>query len=449
MTTLHDINGGKMITESEIPRLSRYATSSKPSRNDLHSRSASFPQRSSKSPFFVRHNPHPKRVMHLKGLLDIPICTVIDSGAHEDPSRFLVRTPAYPSGAMRQFHGLRMPLNSSSFVYCREKALPGIGLVPITQTWREELTKLTQAVGLRKRRRFVNKTDLWLPPKTTQSKDQQIPSRDGRNGTQSATGNEKSNTSVNQKDIKLETKEYAIQQDRPMEHTISDAEQEGWVMETLCNILQTDSITAVQSWLVNAPHREKEIVLDMIRALSTSDNDFRQSYEQMICSPVYEDQLLQHESSLDLDAIKEYNKSRNVEIEINKEVQDEKLDSPTRKEMSKTKRLGTSNSVKSKNEWIASELKPSSLFKTKVDVSDSEIEEIRNKLESRCSPRVFSHQNRTLPSRHSSRGTSQQSVYVPPSQSLEAVAQRPPSHQSIKSQQSVLKSILEYKPEKE
>ena len=75
--------------------------------------------------------------------------------------------------------------------------------------------------------------------------------------------------------------------------------------------------------------------------------------------------------------------------------------------------------------------------------------EIRSKLESRCSPRVFSHQSRVPPSRHSSRAPSQQSVYVPPAQSLEAVAQRPPSHQSIKSQQSVLKSILEYKPEKE
>ena len=75
--------------------------------------------------------------------------------------------------------------------------------------------------------------------------------------------------------------------------------------------------------------------------------------------------------------------------------------------------------------------------------------EIRSKLESRCSPRVFSHQSRVPPSRHSSRAPSQQSVYVPPAQSLEAAAQRPPSHQSIKSQQSVLKSILEYKPEKE
>ena len=77
------------------------------------------------------------------------------------------------------------------------------------------------------------------------------------------------------------------------------------------------------------------------------------------------------------------------------------------------------------------------------------ISEIRSKLESRCSPRVFSHQNRAPPSRHSSRAVAQQSVYVPPAQSLDATAQRPPSHQSIKSQQSVLKSILEYKPEKE
>ncbi len=145
--------------------------------------------------------------------------------------------------------------------------------------------------------------------------------------------------------------------------------------------------------------------------------------------------------------------------------------------------------MKSANEWIASELKPSSPFKPRPGPSDAQIEgmycagnmarkqcfcyrvtktvhapkiicpgkltrpffivfilEIRNKLESRCSPRVFSHQSRAPPSRHSSRAVSQQSVYVPPAQSLEAAAQRPPSHQSIKSQQSVLKSILEYKP---
>ena len=139
MATVHEVaterklsSRGKLITDSlnELPRTSRYAfEASKPSsRQGLHSRSASFPQRSSKSPFFVRHNPHPKRVIHLKGLLDVPVCTVIDDKSHEDPARFFVRTPTLPIEETGRVRGLRMPLNSQSFVTCREKAVPGIGL---------------------------------------------------------------------------------------------------------------------------------------------------------------------------------------------------------------------------------------------------------------------------------------------------------------------------------
>lgn len=138
MATMHEmatdrklLSRGKLISDSlnELPRTSRYAFDSKsPTRQGLHSRSASFPQRSSKSPFFVRHNPHPKRVIHLKGLLDVPVCTVIDSNSHEDPARFLVKTPALPADGTGRVRGLRMPLNSTSFVTCKEKAVPGIGL---------------------------------------------------------------------------------------------------------------------------------------------------------------------------------------------------------------------------------------------------------------------------------------------------------------------------------
>lgn len=141
MATLHEIgtdrkllSRGRLISDSlkEIPRTSRYSLENfKPSsREGLHSRSASFPQRSSKSPFFVRHNPHPKRVIHLKGLLDVPVCTVIDSNSHEDPARFFVKTPAFPSDGnlVLPQRGLKVPLNSSTFVTCKEKAIPGIGL---------------------------------------------------------------------------------------------------------------------------------------------------------------------------------------------------------------------------------------------------------------------------------------------------------------------------------
>jgi hypothetical protein len=47
----------------------------------------------------------------------------------------------------------------------------------------------------------------------------------------------------------------------------------------------------------------------MIRAISTSDYEFREGYQQAVRSPIYEDQLLQHESTLDIDAIREFNET--------------------------------------------------------------------------------------------------------------------------------------------
>lgn len=139
MATLHEpvternrAGGAKLLSEGikELAKTNRYAynPASSTSRHGLHSRSASFPQRTSKSPFFVRHNPHPKRVVHLKGLLDVPVCTVIDDNSHEDPGRFFVRTPTIPTDDPRMMRGLRVPMNSQHFVACKEKAVPGIGL---------------------------------------------------------------------------------------------------------------------------------------------------------------------------------------------------------------------------------------------------------------------------------------------------------------------------------
>ncbi|RUS85570.1 hypothetical protein EGW08_006653, partial [Elysia chlorotica] len=42
--------------------------------------------------FFTRHNPHPGRVRHLKGLLDVPICSVNDDGYFANP-RYSLQFP--------------------------------------------------------------------------------------------------------------------------------------------------------------------------------------------------------------------------------------------------------------------------------------------------------------------------------------------------------------------
>lgn len=53
----------------------------------------------------------------------------------------------------------------------------------------------------------------------------------------------------------------------------------------------------------------------MIRAVCTSDREFRDGYNEVMKSPMYDDQLLQQESSLDLDEIQKYNDAKKKERE--------------------------------------------------------------------------------------------------------------------------------------
>ena len=114
--------------DDKIPLTSRYAW---PRRSESSLSTSSFPNRNSKNPFFARHNPHPQRVRHLKGLLDIPVCTVIDSGVEENVGRYMVCTPTIDQMRQRPLkssHGLRLPINADTVVFAKEKAVPSIGL---------------------------------------------------------------------------------------------------------------------------------------------------------------------------------------------------------------------------------------------------------------------------------------------------------------------------------
>ena len=70
-------------------------------------------------------------------------------------------------------------------------------------------------------------------------------------------------------------------------------------------------------------------MLDMIRAVSRSDRQFREGYNQTVRSPVYDDQLLQQESSLEVDEIKKYNEQKKKEDEeIKRKTKNEDTDKP-------------------------------------------------------------------------------------------------------------------------
>lgn len=51
--------------------------------------------------FYTRHNPHPTRVRHMKGLLDVPICCVEDN-----TERRLLFSPPSGEGALKLYRNL-------------------------------------------------------------------------------------------------------------------------------------------------------------------------------------------------------------------------------------------------------------------------------------------------------------------------------------------------------
>lgn len=69
--------------------------------------------------FYTRHNPHPVRVRHIKGLLDVPICCVEDNA----PQRILWSPP---SG--QDFGPKYVPRGSTRYSANRTKSVPAIGI---------------------------------------------------------------------------------------------------------------------------------------------------------------------------------------------------------------------------------------------------------------------------------------------------------------------------------
>ncbi|XP_070544383.1 protein TBATA-like isoform X2 [Ptychodera flava] len=235
----------------------------------------------SQSAFFARHNPHPARVRHIKGLLDVPICAVHDEGFISNP-RYNLRPNTQESKRLYSYAG-RMPVHAISYNVhnlnpmmntnkypldiitglanypwgFKEKASK-YGMVPVTDSWKDELRSLTEKAGL------------GLPTDIKKHEESQ-PKR----------------TSVYSADTgrllpppsRAMSRGASRQQQRKLDlyhHIAAQQDNEALVLEMLCQILQTDSVPAVQAWLVSAGQREKDLVLDMIQSALVNEQDYYQ-----------------------------------------------------------------------------------------------------------------------------------------------------------------------------
>ncbi|XP_033108171.1 protein TBATA-like isoform X2 [Anneissia japonica] len=224
----------------------------------------------SQNPFF-RHNPHPGRVRHIKGLNDAPICAVHDDGILPLPvyrrrpptSEMPQRSYQLPVPGMHYNNGLKSPSLHFQKGFDRQILLPNLskknnqkfGLIPMTDTWRDELRELTEKAGLGL-------------PKELREQQQEQPRR----------------TSVYSSDTgrlipppsRAMQRGFSRQRQREPQHfnhIQPEQANESLVLEMLCQILQTDSVSAIQSWLVSANSREKDLVLDMIRSAVVTEEE--------------------------------------------------------------------------------------------------------------------------------------------------------------------------------
>ncbi|XP_077405921.1 protein TBATA [Vanacampus margaritifer] len=190
--------------------------------------------------FFSRHNPHPSRVRHIQGLNGKPVCSVRDD--------WLVSSSLFPHPLLKNHvqNHVQRPAGAPLFAFTPRQAHYGSKAAIFSEAWRDELRELAAKVTLssqaqegkheeepvRRQTQYSAQTGRLVPP-TAKSHPRRPHSQ------------------------------------RP-DHHRAFHDQELTVLELLCQILQTDSLQALQRWLLTAGRREKELVTAMIQQVDLS-----------------------------------------------------------------------------------------------------------------------------------------------------------------------------------
>uniref|UniRef100_H3AYB9 Thymus, brain and testes associated n=1 Tax=Latimeria chalumnae TaxID=7897 RepID=H3AYB9_LATCH len=209
--------------------------------------------------FFSRHNPHPHRVTHIQGNngtthkfsqvynqgRNITLVLIVNQDSKlSDPSNF---------GAVPR---VTICNSTSNKVPCLVFAP-----VPFSEAWREELRELT--------------TKVCLSPSTEpQQKKEEVVHRTTQYSAQTGRIIPPSSRFASRHASRQAYRNNARNKNKFTAPPIKD--QELLVLELLCQILQTDSLSSVQQWLLSAGQREKDLVMGMIQtAMSNSQFNYQ------------------------------------------------------------------------------------------------------------------------------------------------------------------------------
>ncbi|CAF1144203.1 unnamed protein product [Rotaria sp. Silwood1] len=231
----------------------------------------------SKNMFFARHVPQPKYLKFITGTAGVKVCHVRDDVPHlpanpsgelaksllSDP-RFTIEFPpnSYNEGLLRSYAERIQPKRR------RERFLPPIrGWNPSgtvfedTENWRRELSRIAEMVGLVTAEELADIEHKREPPssplKRTASK-----TSNGEYSQRTGRWNETPKTLSRSRSLRGRTPLSALVPTHLF--CVDEQEREMWMLQVLCQILKTEDINEVQSWLVSSSSNEKEAVRQLI-----------------------------------------------------------------------------------------------------------------------------------------------------------------------------------------
>ncbi|XP_020017307.1 protein TBATA isoform X1 [Castor canadensis] len=193
--------------------------------------------------FFSRHHPHPQHVTHMPDFTGKPVCVIRDECS-------------------------MMPLPQSIlFSHC-PMGIPAI-TVPIgdphsnrnpqlsSETWKRQLKELTSRVAV-----FTKENELKI--KEVGQKQEPLPREQGAKYS-AETGRliPASTQALTRRSFRQGQRSHTSGSDGIQASFLKD--QEMLVLELLCQILQTDSLSAIQFWLLYAPPKEKDLALGLLQ----------------------------------------------------------------------------------------------------------------------------------------------------------------------------------------
>jgi len=442
------VNDAAMKFFPPLPQPSQYACKS--NIKERPKTSESFPERKFVNPFFFRNNPHPTRVRHIKGL-DYPVCAVLDAGYREN-------IPPRVSWLKRR--DLEKEIKQSKR---NERFVPGIGLIRLNEpAWIDELKLFTKNAGIKNIPENSKKIDKGFAPAIVGPFYDQKRTRPSTQQSRCGTRQQSRQSSrQSQSHLKVMEENYvrnACPRMKPLiengitrlaneafnfqneamdnNHRYNSRDCETYVVSLLSEILQTNALDDIKKWLLDAPDKEKEIVLDMVRSLVSTDSEFREGMKEIHIKTQddmssdhddvnilhhydvnilhhdkssdhddvnilhhddvnilhhddvnilhhYDVNILHHESSLDTDGINTYNSK----LKLNSNNLSDRLMENIEADLSKSKEPLVKRNRLSRQSVI-NDMMPLFTNNT-IEDDEKEIEDIRSRLASRCSVSVF------------------------------------------------------------